>query len=79
MKHYRKNVRQNNYLYEIDVFGNDENLYTASIVMYQERGFKRREVLGIAVRDTNGERTRFASVEEAFIGAEEYLRVFNMQ
>lgn len=79
MQQHSKSIDQRDYLFVIDAFKStteDSKPWTAFVTIHHKRGIKTNEIAGMAVRDDQGERMHFKSVEEAFEGAEKLLKVF---
>lgn len=82
MKKFNKSKNGNGYIFDIYVSPADPEFngdtYTAFVSLNQKLGSGTVEIAGVNVRDNSGKRQLFNTIEEAFKGAEGFIKGFNV-
>ncbi|WP_157494072.1 hypothetical protein [Fulvivirga imtechensis] len=82
MNRFNKSIDKRDHTFDIEVNLNDpkceDGLYTAFVTITRKRASMQIEVAGLNVRDENGNRRLFDTVEEAFEEAEAFMTGFNI-
>lgn len=82
MRRFSRSIDTKDHVFSIEVSLNDPNNeygpYTAFVTVKRKRALRMVEVAGLNVRDGDGKRMLFDTIEDAFEAAEEFIKGFNI-